>query len=60
MKKSYLTLCILLPLSSCDPQDLEMLSINILKNLIESSVDTLSTPKVLSAIPEEDIIEVFI
>lgn len=42
------------------PEDLELLAINLVKTP-ESSLDrTFNTPKVLSLLPDEDIIEVFI
>lgn len=46
--------------SSQNPEKLELLAINLTKTLPNSSDWTLQTPKALCAIPDEDIIEVFI
>lgn len=46
--------------SSHNPEELELLTINLLKNHQSVLDRTFDTPKVLSAIPDEDIIEVFI
>lgn len=43
-----------------NPQKLELLAINLTKILHNSSDWTLKTPKALSMVPDEDIIEVFI
>lgn len=50
-----------LPNRSCDyPEELELIAINLLKNPQSFVENELHTPKVLSVIPAEDIIEVFI
>lgn len=46
--------------SSQNPEKLELLAINLTKTLPNSSDWTFKTPKALCAIPDEDIIEVFI
>lgn len=46
--------------SSQNPEKLELLAINLVKTPPNSSDWTLRTPKVLCAVPDEDIIEVFI
>lgn len=46
--------------SSQNPEKLELLAINLTKTFPNSSDWTLQTPKALCAIPDEDIIEVFI
>lgn len=46
--------------SSQNPEKLELLAINLTKTPPNSSDWTLKTPKALSVIPDEDIIEVFI
>ena len=46
--------------SSQNPEKLELLAINLIKTLPNSSGCTLNTPKALCMIPDEDIIEVFI
>lgn len=46
--------------SSHNQEDLELLAINLSKTLPNSLDWSFNTPKALSAIPEEDIIEVFI
>jgi hypothetical protein len=46
--------------ASRNPEDLELLAINLSKTLLHSPDWSFNTPKALSAIPEEDIIEVFI
>lgn len=46
--------------TSCNPEHLELLAINLLKAPEILSDWTLVSPKVLSSIPDEDIIEVFI
>ena len=46
--------------SSHNPEELELLTINLLKTHQSDLDRTFDTPKVLSAIPYEDIIEVFI
>ena len=46
--------------SSHNPEDLELLAINLVETP-ENPLDwTFNTPKVLCAVPDEDIIEVFI
>ncbi len=46
---------------SChNPEDLELLAINLCKTPLSSPEKTFHTPKVLSVVPDEDIIEVFI
>ena len=46
--------------SSNNPEELELLAINLAKTRQSSPDRTFDTPKVLSAIPDDDIIEVFI
>jgi len=46
--------------SSHNPEELELLTINLAKTHQSDLARTFDTPKVLSAIPDDDIIEVFI
>jgi hypothetical protein len=46
--------------SSHNPEELELLAINLVKTPPNSVHWTFNTPKVLSGVPDEDIIEVFI
>ena len=43
-----------------NPEELELLSVNLLKNLVNPLYETYETPKFLGSIREEDIIQVFI
>jgi len=46
--------------SSHNPESLELLAVNLLKDLDDDRPNACETPKVLCCVPDEDIIEVFI
>lgn len=43
-----------------NPEKLELLSVNLLKTLVDPLYETYETPKFLGSVREEDIIQVFI